>query len=742
MKEIFKTIGKYWYAILLVIGLLIGQAICDLALPDYTSKIVNIGIQQGGIESAVYEVISEDTFNKLMLFIDEEDKEIVKDSYKYITKKDITKDEYAKYLEEYPIIKDDNLYLIKNLKNKDIDKLNDILVLPTVLVYNMSKSDFDITKVAPNIEASLKDRDPFALIAMLDDDTRNLMLKGIKEKYKDVEPSLIEQSAIVGIKDEYKHVGIDVKKIQNNYILFSGLKMLLIALVSMLITALTVLVSSRISAYFSKNLRSKVVNKVMSFSNKEFEDFSSASLITRCTNDIQQIQMLIVMFLRTVIYAPIIGIGAFSKVYNSSMSWVIGVGILSILSVVILLFSISLPKFNKIQVLIDKLNLVSREILTGLPVIRAFSNDKHEEKRFDIANKNLTKVTLFVNKTMSLMGPAMTLIMNGISILIIWVGAKKVDLGTMQVGTLIALITYTMQIIMAFLMISMLSIMLPRAIISLKRIGEIFNKELSLKEKDNLKSFNIRKKGQIEFQHVYFKYPEAEEYVLEDISFKIEKGTTTAIIGSTGSGKSTLIQLIPRFYDVTKGKIIIDGVNIKNVGIKDLRSRIGFVPQKGMLFKGTIESNVALGLDKISDECLNKALEISQAKEFVYSKRKKKNTEISQGGTNVSGGQRQRLAIARAIAINPEFYIFDDSFSALDYKTDVKLRKALSEETKDATILIVAQRISTILNADQIIVLDQGKIVGIGKHKELIKKCDVYKEIALSQLKEEELNHE
>ena len=517
--------------------------------------------------------------------------------------------------------------------------------------------------------------------------------------------------------------------------------MLGITLLSALITICNSYLISRLSSAFAKELRSKVVKKVMSFSNEEFESLSASSLITRTTNDIQQIQMLIVMLMRVVVYAPIIGIGAFLKVKDSSMAWVIGVALVAILGVILVLFFVAVPNFKKVQELLDRVNLVSREILTGLPVIRAFATEKYEEKRFDKANKDLTKVNLFVNKVMSVMMPTMMFIMNAICILIIWVGADRIDNATIQIGDLMALIQYSMQIIMAFLMISMVSIMMPRALVSIKRIAEVLNKEVTVKDPIKPKKFNEKTKGKVEFRDVYFRYPDAEEDVLRNINFTANKGETVAFIGSTGSGKSTLINLVARFFDVTGGKILVDECDIKDVKIKDLREKIGFVPQKGVLFSGTIASNLKLGNEKLTEEEMKRVAQISQSLEFIDKKEDGFDSPISQGGTNVSGGQKQRLAIARAIAKNPEIYIFDDSFSALDFKTDAKLRKALKEYTKDSTILIVAQRISSIMNADKIIVLEQGEIVGMGTHNELLKNCEVYKEIASSQLGEEEIKN-
>ena len=729
MKHILKILKKYSIYIILVFILLFLQANCDLTLPEYTSDIVNIGIQQSGIESPIPEVIREEEYNKLLLFMNDESKKKVNDNYILITK------ENSEYIEKYPLLSEENLYVLKD----NDDELKSIITLPMIMVYNISQDNFDFSSLDFQIPEGMSIYDT---LKMMDDEQHDEFINKISEKYSSDTISLLEQTAIVYLKDEYTKIGLDVEGMQMGYITVTGLKMLGLALLSMALTIASVFLSSRVAAFFSRDLRSKVVNKVMTYSNTEFESFSTASLITRSTNDIQQIQMLIVMLLRIVFFAPIMGIGALAKVSGNDMSWIIALAVVTIIGFVIVLFGLAMPKFNKVQKLIDKVNLVSREILSGIPVIRAFGTEKHEEKRFDNANKDLMKVNLFVNRVMTIMMPSMMFIMNGVSVLIVWVGASKIDAGTIQVGTLIAFITYTMQIIMSFLMISMVSIMVPRAFVSLKRIGEVLNKDTSIKQINKPQKFDDKLKGVVEFKDVYFRYPDAEEDVLQNISFKAIPGTTTAFIGSTGSGKSTLINLIPRFFDVTGGKILIDGVDIRKASIEKLRSKIGYVPQKGILFSGTIESNIAFGLDKIDKEKIIKASKISQSLEFIENKKDRFKSEISQGGTNVSGGQKQRLAIARAIAIDPEIYIFDDSFSALDYKTDAKLRKELAKMTKNATIFIVAQRISTVMQADQIIVLDKGHMVGIGTHKELLKACDVYQEIAYSQLSKEELENE
>ncbi|MGN2336681.1 ABC transporter ATP-binding protein [Clostridium cagae] len=743
MLKLLKHLKKSVWLILAILVLLVGQAVCDLTLPKYTSDIVNVGIQHGGVDKITPDVIRESEMERLSLFIEDKDYKEVLENYDLVNKGS-TSDE------EYPLLEEENLYVLKNIDKDKIEELNSIFGKPMVMVSNF-ESDSDKVKAMENQMISSvppgvlkEDANIFDIFKIMPEEQFKEITSSMNEMFSKLDDSSIEQMAVSFVKNEYTKIGVNMDKYQTNYIFSSGAKMLGFALVSMMATILVTLIASRVAATFSRDLRSSVFKKVVGFTNKEFDDFSTASLITRCTNDIQQIQILTVMVLRFVLYAPILGIGGFIKVLNtnSTMSWVIGVAILSILSLVSVLFAIAMPKFKKLQKLVDKINLVAREILTGIPVIRAFSTEKHEEERFDKANKELTDVNLFVNKIMACMMPAMMFIMNGITVLIVWVGASKIENATMQVGDLMAFIQYTMQIIMAFLMLSMISIMISRAAVSAKRIAEVLDTEGLIKDSVSVKSFDNNKKGYVEFKNVNFRYPKAEEDVLSNINFTAKPGETTAIIGSTGSGKTTLVNLIPRFFDTTEGEILVDGVDVRNVTQHDLRDKIGYVPQKGMLFSGTIESNIKYGAENAPKEVIMNAARVAQATEFIEAKDDTYNSPISQGGNNVSGGQKQRLSIARAIAKQPEIYIFDDSFSALDYKTDIVLRKALNEQIKDGTILIVAQRISTVLNADKIIVLDEGKIVGKGTHKELLKSCEVYKQIALSQLSKEELENE
>ena len=721
--------------IIAVIILLAAQAFCDLELPSYTSDIINNGIQQGGIESGIPEVLTTTEYNAI-LRISEEDPAILA-SYDLYIADNLSKDELTKLEEKYPLIKDEDLYLLKDLSEEERKIVSKHIQMPLIITM-MLESNNESLKSLIQVELP-EDETMLDFVMVLDDNTFTMIIDSINQALKTLDSSILEQYAISSTNTIYNQVGIDMNDYQINYIIKKGTIMLSIAAIGMIIAIIVGFLIAKLAAKIGYVLRSKVVRKIMSFSSSEFKEFGASSLITRSTNDIEQIKMFFIMLLRIVVFAPIMGIGAFIKVSDNPLNWIIGLGLILIFVLIGLLFGFAMPKFKRMQKLIDKMNLVSREIITGMPVIRTFDTEKYEEERFDKANIKLTKTNLFVNRLMGIMMPSMMLVMNIISILIIWYGAKEIDFGTLQVGTLLAFISYTMQIIMSFLMISLVSVMMPRALVSLKRIKEILKKEVSITEPTNPVPFKDNLKGVIEFKNVSFKYPDADEAMLKNISFKATPGTTTAFIGSTGSGKSTLINLIPRFFDATNGEIYVDGINIKDASVIELRNKIGYVPQKGMLFSGTIASNLKLGNDCLTEKEMIEAAKVSQAMEFIDSKKDKFNSEISQGGSNVSGGQKQRLSIARAIAKNPEIYIFDDSFSALDFKTDAALRKALFKHAKDATILIVAQRISTIMNADNIIVLNEGEIVGSGTHKELLKTCDIYKEIALSQLKEEEL---
>ncbi|WP_027626437.1 ABC transporter ATP-binding protein [Clostridium lundense] len=758
MLKIIKHLKPFMASIILVIGLLFVQAVCDLSLPDYMSNIVNIGIQQGGVENAVPKVIRKSEFDKIKIFLSEDDKKKVEDNYVLLDKKNLSKSELEDYVKQYPLLNSEPLYKLNTKDKEKIEELNSILGKPVLAVGGIEKGGISALSSAMPGAASEKNKinvgksftnipansDPFLIISKMTKEQINGIKDKIDDKFKDMPDSMITQSAVTFIHKEYQTIGIDTDKLQSNFILTAGGKMLLLALLSMVATVIVGLLSARVAASLGKNLRQKVFKKVTSFSNTEFDKFSTASLITRSTNDIQQVQTLMVMLLRIVFYAPILGIGGVIKVLNTdtSMGWIIAVAVMAILTLVIVLFSIAIPKFKSVQKLVDRINLITRESLIGMLVIRAFNTQKYEEKKFEKANQDLTRTNLVISRLMTVMMPMMMLIMNVITVLIIWVGAHQVDAGNMQVGNMMAFMQYTMQIIMAFLMISMVSVMLPRASVSSQRIAEVLDTEIIINDPKEPKKFSSDKKGYIEFKNVYFRYPGAEEDLLSNITFTAKPGETTAFIGSTGSGKSTIINLIPRFYDVTNGEILIDGTDIRHVPQKELREKIGYVPQKGILFSGTIESNIKYGKKDATEEEIIKAGEIAQAMEFINAKPERFKTEISQGGTNVSGGQKQRLSIARALAKKPEIFIFDDSFSALDFKTDKALRKALKDETSSTTVLIVAQRISTIMNADRIIVLDEGKIVGNGTHKELMENCEVYRQIALSQLSREELANE
>ncbi len=701
MLKLLKNLKESFLYVLIIIILLCIQAKTDLELPDYTSKIVDIGISQGGIEKPAPEVISVKTMENLIM-LENGDKEIL--NYYEINSENISKNSSKKikqYFGKDNIPSENTVYVKKEISKEEQENLEETIKKIFLKLANMQT-----------------------------------------ESIEQMPDTISNQIVCSAIKNEYQQMGVDLNKLQNNYIFTSGMQMLGVALISMIAAVSIMFLSAKVAAKFGKSLRDKLFKKVLGFSNNEFSKFQTASLITRSTNDIQQIQMLLTMLFRVVVYAPIMGIGGFIKVLtrsDNSMAWIIGVAIFAILFIIGTLFIIAMPKFKKLQDLIDKLNLIAREILTGLPVIRAFNKEKHEEERFEKANSKLMKTNIFVNKAMSIMMPALMFVMNSIMLLIIWYGGKGVDQGILQVGDMMAFIQYTMHIIMSFLVISMMSIMLPRASVSAHRINEVLETKETITQIQDPKKFDKNKKGLVEFKNVSFSYPDASTEVLTDITFTAKPGETTAIIGSTGSGKSTIVNLIPRFYDITQGELLVDGVNVKQANIEELRDIIGLVPQKGVLFSGTIESNIKYSNSNLSDEEMIEAAKIAQATEFIEAKEKKYESEIAQGGSNVSGGQRQRLAIARAIAKNPEIYIFDDSFSALDFKTDLALRTALADKIKNKTVIIVAQRISTILNADQIIVLEEGKIVGCGTHKELIKNNETYRQIALSQLSQEEL---
>ena len=719
MIKLMKYLKKSAGYVVLIIALLFLQAYCDLSLPDYTSRIVNVGIQQNGIEDSVPDKIRKTSMESLKLFMDEKDQEIV-DSY---------------YEED-----GENLVLKKNISSSDRDKLGIILAEPMMVLTSVS-SESDEMQAAFAKMGVPEGTDPLEALAQMPQEARKSITDKFEEKIKDMPESIVTQAGVAYVKTEYEAIGEDVDAMQMHYIKVAGVRMLGMALVTMLCAICVVFLSARVAAALGHDLRNAVYRKVITFSSREYHKFSTASLITRCTNDIQQVQQVMAMLFRIVLYAPILGLGGVIRVLNTdaSMTWILGVAVVLILAVIFVLFQVAMPKFTVLQTLVDKLNLVTREILTGIPVIRAFSREKHEEERFEEANARLTKTNLFVNRCMTFMMPTMMLIMNGVSVLIIYSGAYAVDGGTMQVGNVMAFIQYSMQIIMSFLMITAMSIMLPRANVAALRINEVLTTEVSIKDPSEPVKPYDHVKGTVEFEHVSFAYPEAGENVLTDISFKAEKGETVAVIGSTGSGKSTLVNLIPRFYDVTEGSVKVDGIDVRDMTQKEVRSKLGYVPQKGILFSGTIDSNIRYGKTDISADEVKEAAEVAQATEFIDTKPQGYESPIAQGGTNVSGGQKQRLSIARAIAKKPEIFIFDDSFSALDFKTDSTLRKALKKHTKDATTIIVAQRISTILNADKIIVLDDGHMVGIGSHKELMKNCEVYRQIAMSQLSEEEL---
>jgi len=740
MLRLARYLRPYMAMLLMAIFFIVVQAMSDLALPDYMSRIVNNGIQQGGITNAVPEALRKSQMDRLLLFMTPYEKEAVLESYTLV---DHTSDDYERYAKKYPLLSKEPIYVINNTAKERIEQINLPLARAFLAVFGVEQTinsakdgviEFNGQKIPANV-------DPFALISQLPQEQLIKIRDEMNKKFQALGDDAVIQAATMAVKEEYRAIGMDTGRIQTSYILRTGIVMLLITVLSALSTVIVALLSSKIAAGVARNLRKDVFSKVMYFSNAEFDSFSTASLITRSTNDVAQIQMLLVILIRMVFYAPIMGVGgvfrALSK--SASMSWIIALAVILLLGLILLLYFIAMPKFKLMQKLIDRINMVMRENLSGIMVVRAFNNQKFEEERFDKANKDVTKVGLFVNRSMAFMFPTMMFIMNGITLLIVWVGAKQIENSSMRVGDMMAFMQYAMQIMFAFLMLSMLFVMIPRASVSAQRIAEVLDAVPSVRDPEKPKELSNNVKGMIEFRNVSFKYPGAEEYTLKDVSFKIMPGQMVGIIGRTGCGKSTVVNLLLRFYDATQGQVLIDGLDVREVKQEELRKRIGYVPQKSWLFTGTIESNLKYGNDGAGMDDLEEAVKIAQALEFINERPDRFEAEIAQGGTNVSGGQKQRLCIARALVKKPEIYIFDESFSALDFKTEAALRRNLRERLRSSTVIMVSQRVSTLFNADQIIVLEEGRVVGIGRHRELMKTCQTYRDIALSQLPEEEL---
>ena len=739
MLKLIKSLKPFTWSIIFIFTLLLGQAMSDLALPDLMSRIINVGIQQNGIENTAPDAIRSSEMDKIFLFMDSRQKTAVINNYQFLDRKSLSATDYDYYLKLYPALADEPIYTLSTNNPDEINRLNLIFSKPIFIVNGIESGTLsDILGSVQSIPAGV---DPFEYLAQLPASQLDTVRQAIENHISSLPESVIYQSDISYLSAEYKAIRLDLNGMQTRYMIRIGGLMLLLTLVSVACSIAVGFLAARVAAGFGRDTRRKIFTRVADYSSTEFDKFSTASLITRSTNDITQIQMVLVIGLRMVFYAPIMGVGGIIKALgqDASMSWIIAVAVVALLSMISVLLAVAIPKFRIIQQLIDKLNLVTREMLTGLMVVRAFNTQKFEETKFEKANANLTQTTLFINRIMVLMMPAMMLIMNGTTLLIIWVGAHQVDMGMMQVGNMMAFMQYAIQIIMSFLMISIMFVMIPRATVSIQRITEVLETSSSITDPQKPLQFTDDIKGKVQFQNVGFKYPGADEYVLRGISFITTPGQTTAIIGGTGSGKSTLVNLIPRFYDVTEGKILLNNIDIRDVAQYDLREKIGYIPQKASLFSGTIESNIAYGNHNPEDGEVKKAAEIAQLMDYIVNTENGFQTPISQGGTNISGGQKQRVAIARALAKKPEIYIFDDSFSAIDFKTDAALRKALKTETNDASVLIVAQRINTIMDADQIIVLENGRVVGKGTHTYLMQNCEVYQELALSQLSREEL---
>jgi ATP-binding cassette subfamily B multidrug efflux pump len=745
MLRLSRYLKPFIPLILLTIALLFVQAYASLALPDYMANIVNVGIQQGGVQNAVPSAIRQSEMNKLVLFMNSDDKALVLDAYTLVDKNSA---DYAQYVAQYPDLANEPVYVLKPIDQAKIDRLKPLMGKAFLIVSSIQQLMADPAKAAAMAQSFGFDlsklpagTDVFSLLARLPAPQLAQVTAAINQKFSGMDASLINQSAVVAVKAEYTALGMDTGKLQTDYITHTGIIMLLLSLLAGASTVAVGFLASRTAAGSARDVRKDLFERVENFSNTEFDKFSTASLITRSTNDVTQIQMVIFLLMRVVFFAPIMGVGGIIMALgkSTSMWWIIALAVIALIGLVAVVFSVSLPKFRIMQSLIDRLNLVTRENLSGMMVIRAFNMQKFEEDRFDKANVDLTSTSLFVNRVMVTMFPFMMIIMNGLSLLIIWVGAHQVAQSTMQVGDMIAFLQYAMQIVMAFLMLSMMFIIIPRASVSGGRIADVLETKPTINDPQEPQPFKEPFSGTIEFRNVSFRYPEALEDVLHNITFTAHPGQTTAFIGSTGSGKSTVVNLIPRFYEVTAGSILVDGTDIRQVRQHDLRARIGYIPQKGMLFSGTVDSNLRYADEDASDDSLKEAADIAQASEFIFEKPEGFEAEISQGGANVSGGQKQRLSIARALVKKAPIYIFDDSFSALDFKTDSALRKALKKKTGSSTVLIVTQRVSTIKNADQIIVLDEGKVVGKGKHEELMEDCKTYREIAMSQLSMEEL---